>query len=105
MLLRRVFSKANQLGQSSDLLSKCKNKANFSIFNSQNEEDHFTADGQLIDTYKTLETYLPPNAFESVRQVLYGNKCEEPELSQKTLSKAEELKVEIKNFRMNAERE
>ena len=86
MLLKRVFSQAYQLSKSTSLLGQHVGRA---MLFTQSEDDHFSADGHLIDPYKTMEAYLPPKAFESVRQILYGPKCDEPSLGSSTLKRAD----------------
>ena len=68
-------------------------------------EDKFFSEGQLIDSYKALESYLPKKVFDSVRKIFYGPLTPEVALKQNTIDRANKLDVEVKSFTIPCEKE
>ena len=75
--------------------------------NSNVDESKFyhKTNGQFLDTFEALKTYLPEKTFENVRQILYGIKNDEVPLRTETLEAARNKNVEVKQYRVNAEKE
>ena len=66
---------------------------------------HYNHEGHLIDSYEALKSYLPPKVFEDIRQIFFGMKTDEIALNSATIEKAKNADVEVKHFRINAEKE
>lgn len=69
------------------------------------ESQYFGLDGQFNGVEPALKAYLPPKVYECVRQIFYGSKVEEPQISKEALTMAERHNFEIKKYSIPALKE